>query len=64
MPRAVFRRMVRGVSTRDYEAAIDVSRDGLGVARLSVSRGFVRAPSAGVGLWPSGGSTASGSPRL
>jgi putative transposase len=48
MPGAVLRRMVRGVSTRDYEGVIDVARDGFGVARSSVSRGFVRASAADV----------------
>ena len=43
MPRAVFRRMVRGVSTRDYEGVVDLARDGFGVAKSSVSRDFVRA---------------------
>jgi putative transposase len=48
MPQAVLRRMVRGVSTRDYEGVIDVARDGMGVAKSSVSRGFVRASAADV----------------
>jgi transposase-like protein len=48
MPEAVLRRMVRGVSTRDYEGVIDVARDGFGVAKSSVSREFVRASAAGV----------------
>jgi putative transposase len=43
MPEAVLRRMVRGVSCRDYEAVIDQARDGFGVERSSVSRHFVRA---------------------
>jgi transposase-like protein len=43
MPQAVLRRMVRGVSTREYEHVVDMARDGFGVARSSVSRGFVRA---------------------
>jgi putative transposase len=43
MPRAVLRRMVRGVSTRDYEDVIDLACDGFGVAKSSVSREFVRA---------------------
>ena len=46
MPRAVLRRMVRGVSTRDYEDVIDIARDGFGVAKSSVSRDFVRASAA------------------
>jgi putative transposase len=48
MPGAVLRRMVRGVSTRDYEQVIDLARDGFGVAKSSVSRGFVRASAARV----------------
>ncbi len=48
MPRAVFRRMVRGVSTRDYEQVVDLARDGFGVAKSSVSRDFVRASAAAV----------------
>jgi transposase-like protein len=31
MPEAVLRRMVRGVSTRDYSNVIDLTRDGYGV---------------------------------
>lgn len=46
MPRAVLRRMVRGVSTRDYEDVIDMAREGFGVAKSSVSRDFVRASAA------------------
>ena len=48
MPNAVLRRMVRGVSTRDYEQVIDLARDGFGVAKSSVSREFVRASAAQV----------------
>ena len=48
MPQAVLRRMVRGVSTRDYEAVIDTAREGFGVSRSCVSRGFVRASAAEV----------------
>src|SRR5262249_55486520 len=47
-PRAVLRRLIRGVSTRDYEGVIDVARDGFGVAKSSVSRGFIRASAADV----------------
>ena len=43
MPQAVLRRMVRGVSTRDYANVIDLTRDGFGVQKSSVSRDFVRA---------------------
>lgn len=48
MPRAVLRRMVRGVSTREYEHVVDMARDGFGVAKSSVSRDFVRASAAEV----------------
>jgi transposase-like protein len=43
MPRAVLRRMIRGVSTRDYAEVVELARDGYGVAKSSVSRDFVRA---------------------
>jgi transposase-like protein len=43
MRQAVLRRMVRGVSTREYEHVIDMAHEGFGVAKSSVSRGFVRA---------------------
>jgi putative transposase len=43
MPEACLRRMVRGVSTRDYEDVIDLATKGFGVKRSSVSRGFVKA---------------------
>jgi putative transposase len=43
MPEACLRRMVRGVSTRDYERVVDLAREGFGVKRSSVSRGFVKA---------------------
>ncbi len=48
MPRAVLRRMVRGVSTREYEHVVDMAREGFGVDRSSVSRQFVRASAADV----------------
>jgi transposase-like protein len=48
MPQAMLRRVVRGVSTREYEHVVDVAREGFGVAKSSVSRGFVRASAAGV----------------
>ncbi len=48
MPEAVLRRMVRGVSTRDYENVIDLTQDGFGVRKSSVSRDFVRASTAQV----------------
>jgi transposase-like protein len=47
-PQAALRRMVRGVSTREYEQAVDMARDGFGVAKSCVSRGFVRASAADV----------------
>jgi transposase-like protein len=48
MPQAVLRRMVRGVSTRDYQDVVDLARDGFGVAKSSVSRDFIRASAANV----------------
>jgi putative transposase len=48
MPRAALRRMVRGVSAREYEDVIDTARDGFGVGKSSVSRGFIRASAADV----------------
>jgi putative transposase len=48
MPKAVLRRMVRGVSTREYEQVVDMAREGFGVDRSSVSRQFVRASAADV----------------
>jgi transposase-like protein len=44
MPQAVLRRMVRGVSTREYMHVVDIAREGFGVAKSSVSCGFVWAP--------------------
>jgi putative transposase len=43
MLKAVLRRMVRGVSTRDYANVIDLTPEGFGVKKSSVSRDFVRA---------------------
>jgi putative transposase len=48
MPKAVLRRMVRGVSTREYEHVVGMARDGFGVTKSSVSREFVRASAAEV----------------
>ena len=48
MPRAVLRRMVRGVNTREYEHFIDIARDGFATGKSSVSREFVRASAADV----------------
>ena len=43
MPAAALKRMLRGVSTRDYEGVIDTARDAFGIKKSSVSRGFVKA---------------------
>lgn len=43
MPEAALRRMVHGVSCRRYEHVVDVAREGFGVQKSSISRGFVRA---------------------
>jgi putative transposase len=43
MLNSVLRRMVRGVSTRDYKQVIGIARDGFGVANSSVSRKLIRA---------------------
>lgn len=48
MPEASLRRMVRGVSTRDYEEVVDIARRGFGVKKSSVSRSFVRASAASI----------------
>lgn len=40
MPEAVLQRLVRGVSSRDYEGVIERAADGFGVKRSSVSRAF------------------------
>lgn len=40
MPAAVMKRLVRGVSCRDYEGAIETAAEGFGVKRSSVSRAF------------------------
>jgi hypothetical protein len=48
MPQAVLRRMARGVSTRDYAIVIDLTPEGFGVEKSSVSRDFVRASAAHV----------------
>jgi hypothetical protein len=45
-PEAMPRRMVRGVSTRDYADVIDLTPDGFGVQKSSVSRDFVRVSAA------------------
>jgi putative transposase len=43
MPEAALRRMVRGVSTRDYAGVIDVAGESFGIGRSSVSRAFKEA---------------------
>jgi len=43
MPAAALRRMVRGVSCRDYEGVIESAAGGFGVKRSSVSRAFMSA---------------------
>ncbi|MGH9601453.1 MAG: IS256 family transposase [Terriglobales bacterium] len=51
LPQAFLKRMVRGVSTRDYEGVIDLAREGFGVKKSSVSRGFVRASAQRLQAW-------------
>ena len=48
MPQAALCRMVRGVSTRDYANVIELTPEGFGVKKSSVSRDFVQASSAQV----------------
>jgi transposase-like protein len=48
MPEAALKRMVRGVSTRNYEEVVDLARDSFGVQKSSVSRAFVKATAAAV----------------
>ena len=48
MPQAVLKRLVRGVSCRDYEGVVDLAREGFGVQKSSVSRSFVVASAAEV----------------
>jgi transposase-like protein len=43
MPQAALNHLVNGVSTRRYEQVVQVAREGFGVKKSSVSRGFVRA---------------------
>jgi transposase-like protein len=43
MPQAALKHLVNGVSTRRYEQVVNVAREGFGVKKSSVSRGFVRA---------------------
>lgn len=51
LPQAFLRRLVRGVSCRDYEGVIDLAAEGCGVRKSSVSRGFVRASAAALEEW-------------
>jgi transposase-like protein len=48
MPQAALEHLVNGVSTRRYEKVVHLARQGFGVKRSSVSRGFVRASAAAV----------------
>ncbi len=48
MPQSVLKRLVRGVSCRDYEGVVDLAREGFGVKKSSVSRSFVVASAAEV----------------
>ena len=43
MPQSVLKRLVRGVSCRDYEGVVDMAREGFGVKKSCVSRSFVKA---------------------
>ena len=43
---AALRRMIRNVSTRNYEAVVDTAAESFGVKKSSVSRNFVRASAA------------------
>jgi len=48
MPEAALKRLVRGVSTRNYEEVVDLAREGFGVKKSSVSRAFVKASATAV----------------
>ena len=48
MPEAALRRLVRGVSCRDYEEVVERAAAGFGIGKSSVSRAFVRASAAEV----------------
>lgn len=48
MPEAALKRLVRGVSTRNYEEVVDLARAGFGVKKSSVSRAFVKATAAAI----------------
>lgn len=43
MPQSVLRRMIRGVSCREYEGCLEPLVEGFGMKRSSVSRSFVKA---------------------
>ena len=43
MPQAALEHLVNGVSTRRYEQVVHLAREGFGIKKSSVSRGFVRA---------------------
>lgn len=43
MPQSALNHLVNGVSTRRYGKVVNLARDGFGVKKSSVSRGFVRA---------------------
>ena len=48
LPQAALDHLVNGVSTRRYERVVQLARQGFGVKKSSVSRGFVRASAAEV----------------
>jgi transposase-like protein len=48
MPQAILRRLLRGVSCRDYAEVVERAADGFGIDKSSVSRAFVRATAAEV----------------
>lgn len=48
MPQSALDHLVNGVSTRRYEKVVHLARQGFGVKKSSVSRGFVRASAAEV----------------
>ena len=48
LPQASLKHLINGVSCRRYEAVVDLAREGFGVKKSSVSRGFVRASAADV----------------
>jgi putative transposase len=48
MPQAAMNKMLRGVSTRNYEEVIDTACEGFGVKRSSISRSFIEATKSAV----------------